>query len=183
MLLMGIEQTIFMFISSIPFFFIKSNYTNKIVFAYFIDCLKGINLLYTIGFFLSSFFHQAFVFIIVDRFSPSHLPLGIILYSFLNNIFKIIKNKVIGREIEYFVYLNFAIYIILFIAAMIHNEIFIINRCGLNSNTKLFLDYKLDQEKKENEILPTNIEYYSYDIQFAKEDEKLIPLEDVSSKD
>ena len=29
---------------------------------------------------------------------------------------------------------------------MIHNEIFIINKWGFNENTKLFLNYKLEEE-------------------------------------
>ena len=65
---------------------------------------------------------------------------------------------------------------------MIHNEIIIINRCGFNENTKLFLDDKVKQEIKENESLIDAEEYYSYEIRFSNPDEKLIPLEDMSSK-
>ena len=36
---------------------------------------------------------------------------------------------------------------------MIHNEVFIINKCGLNENTKLFLDYKFNREKLDNKNL------------------------------
>jgi len=39
------------------------------------------------------------------------------------------------------------LYIILFVAAMIHNEIFIITKCGLGDNTLLFLEEKLKEEK------------------------------------
>ena len=39
------------------------------------------------------------------------------------------------------------LYAILFLAAMIHNEIFIITKWGLGENTKLFLEEKLKEEK------------------------------------
>ena len=36
---------------------------------------------------------------------------------------------------------------------MIHNEIMIINKWGLNEKTKYFLDIKLDEEKKNQYLL------------------------------
>ena len=182
MLVVGIEETIFLFICSIPFLFIKSSDTNKIVFADCFNFLTGINFLYSFIILLCNFFYESFLFIIVDRFSPSHLPLGFILDFFLNNIYRIIKNKIKGEDNGYFLYIYIFIYIFLFIAAMIHNEIIIINRCGFNENTKLFLDDKVEQEIKENESLIDAEEYYSYEIRFSNPDEKLIPLEDMSSK-
>lgn len=182
LLFMAIEETMFLIIVSIPLFFIKLNDNNEIVFANFSDYLTGINLLYTIIVFLCNFFYEMFLLIIVDRFSPSHLPLGFILHFFLNNIYNIIKNLINDKKIEYFLYANFFIYIILFIAAMIHNEIFIINKFGFNTNTKKFLDDKMEKEKKEDEILPADEEYYSYESQVTKKGDKLIPLIDVPSK-
>ena len=172
MIFMAIEETIFLIISSIPFIFIKYNASNKIVFEDFLGFLSGINLLYSIVIFLSNFFHEAFLLIIIDRFSPSHLPLGFIMNSFLYNIYRIIKNKIKGEDNGYFLYIYIFIYIFLFIAAMIHNEILIINRCGFNENTKLFLDDKVEQEIKENESLIDAEEYYSYEIRFSNPDEK-----------
>ena len=48
----------------------------------------------------------------------------------------------------------FGVYIILLIAAMIHNEIFIINKCGLNEKTKYFLDIKFNEENKNQYLVP-----------------------------
>ena len=183
MIFMAIEETIFLIISSIPFIFIKSNTSNKIVFEDFLGFLSGINLLYSIVIFLSNFFHEAFLLIIIDRFSPSHLPLGFIMNSFLYNIYRIIKNKIKGNKIEFFLYAYIFIYAILFIAAMIHNEIFIINLCGFNANTKLFLDDKVKQERKESEIFANDEEFYDDEEQTPQTEEKLTLLEDKSSKD
>ena len=66
---------------------------------------------------------------------------------------------------------------------MIHNEIFIINRCGFNANTKLFLDDKVEQEREESVILPTDEESFDNEGQDTLIEEKLISLEDNSSKD
>ena len=185
MLFMAIQETVILIIITILFIFIKSKATNEIIFKEFSGFFSGINLLYNIVLLIFVFFYDAFLLILIDRFSPSHLPLEFILYSFLYNIYFIIKNKIKNGEIEYYLYVNIFIYIILFIAAMVHNEIFIINRCGLNANTKLFLDYKLEQERKENEILSNKIDmdYYYLETKNAIEDEKLIPLDDLISND
>lgn len=146
MFYMAIIESFILLIFSIPFLFIKTNDTNQIIFVEFLDYLKGMNLLISFGILISNYLFETFVLIIIDRFSPSHLPLGFIIYSFFSNIYKIIKNSLNHEENEWYLYTNFILYIILFIGAMIHNEIFIINKWGFNKNTKLFLTYKLIQE-------------------------------------
>ena len=44
------------------------------------------------------------------------------------------------------IFIRIFIYIILFIAALIHNEIFIITKWGLGESTKLFMDEKVKEE-------------------------------------
>ena len=117
--------------------------------------MKGINLLISFGILFCNFFFQTFVLIIIDRFSPSHLALGFIIYSFCYNIFHIIQHIIQNKENKWNIYVYFLFYIILFIGAMIHNEIFIINKWGFNLNTKLFLNFKLDEEIK-NSLIKEN---------------------------
>ena len=45
-------------------------------------------------------------------------------------------------------YFRLFLYIILFVGVMIHNEIIIINICGLASETKYFLDLKVENEEQ-----------------------------------
>ena len=92
MLFNGIFETLFLLIFSIPFIFLKTRDTGVSIFIDFKEYLKGINLLISFGILFCNFFFQTFVLIIIDRFSPSHLALGFIIYSFCYNIFHIIMN-------------------------------------------------------------------------------------------
>ena len=143
---MAVIESILLLIFSIPFIFLKTPDTNVIIFVDFNDYLKGINLLLSFGILFANFLFETFILVIIDRFSPSHLPLGFIFHSFCYNIYRIIKNSINGVENKWFYFTNFILYIILFIGAMIHNEIFIINKWGFNEKTKLFLNYQLKEE-------------------------------------
>ena len=59
---------------------------------------------------------------------------------------------------------------------MIHNEIFIINKWGFNNNTKLFLELKLNEEKR----LENDEEDDVYDIRYKSID-TVIPLKDMDN--
>ena len=155
MIFSGIFETLFLLIFSIPFIFLPTRDTGVSIFIDFKEYLKGINLLISFGILFCDFFFQTFVLIIIDRFSPSHLALGFIIYSFFYNIFHIIQHIRQNKENKWNIYIYFLFYIILFIGAMIHNEIFIINKWGFNLNTKLFLNFKLDEEIK-NSLIKEN---------------------------
>ena len=180
MLFNGIFETLFLLIFSIPFIFIETRDTKVSVFIDFKEYLKGTNLLVSFGILFCEFFVQTFILIIIDRFSPSHLPLGFLIYSFLYNIYQIIKNELQKKENKWNRYLNFLIYIILFIGVMIHNEIFIINKWGFNLNTKLFLNYKLEEERKIYLIKENEDDDDENSENLGEQQQKLIPLEDIS---
>ena len=96
---------------------------------------------------ISSFFENLFYWIIIDRFNPNYIPFVLILQELC--IFIDIK----AFHPEYYTMMgwdeNFRLflYIILFVCVMIHNEIIIINICGLASETKYFLDLKFSSEE------------------------------------
>ena len=180
MLFNGVYEIIFLLIFSIPFIFIKTSDTKELIFVDFKEYLKGINLLISFGILFCNFFFQTFLLIVIDRFSPSHLPLGFIIYSFCSNIFNIIMNLKNNKENKWNNYIYFLFYIILFIGAMIHNEIFIINKCGFNANTKLFLNYRLDEEKSIS-IIEENDENEDEDSEnLGEEQQNIILAEDIS---
>ena len=153
----SIYETIFLAIFSIPFIFIKikdENIDNESIFIGFKEYLTGINFLYSFLILFCNFFYRLFIMIIIDRFSPNHLPLAYTLDSFGLTLSTIIQLAIENKYINWNYYAMFAVYIILLIAAMIHNEIFIINKCGLNEKTKYFLDIKLNEENKNLYLLP-----------------------------
>ena len=161
MLIVGLYELAFLAVFSVPFIFLKSRETKNVIFIDFLEYLKGTKLILSISILICKFVYALFILLIIDRFSPSHLPLAFLLDSFFNNIYTIIKNVINHKQNRYYVFANFAFYAILFIGAMIHNEIIIINKCGLSKNTKMFLDMKFEEEKSDLKI-PTGDDDENY---------------------
>ena len=61
---------------------------------------------------------------------------------------------------------------------MIHNEIIIINRCGLSKNTKMFLNIELDKETLDT-ILPMDDESNKLENKVTMDD-YMIPMEEIN---
>ena len=107
-----------------------------------------------IGFF-SFFLKNLFNWILIDRFSPSHLALSLILENVSYLISYTINN---GRNDEgnipiWEIFIRIFIHFILFFTALFHNEIFIITKWGFGDNTKLFLE-----ERQKEEMLLSNLD-------------------------
>ena len=122
--------------------------TNKDIFSQMIlYFLETKYILLIIGNIIISFLDKLFYWLIIDRFNPNYAPLAIILEELCYYIdIKIIHSEnfeIMGWD-EYF---RLFLYIILFVGVMIHNEIIIINICGLASETKYFLDLKVKNEE------------------------------------
>ena len=134
--------SLFMYILDIENYFINIGY-----------CFKGIRLLYFILNIIIYFFENIFIWIIIDRFSPNHIPLAIIFNQIFNFIISLIMTDNLDSSniLGYDLYIRLFLYIILIIGVLIHNEIIVINICGLASDTKYFLNLKL-----KNEILYSN---------------------------
>jgi hypothetical protein len=181
MLSMALYETIFALIFSIPFTFLKTREEEVYIFVEMLEYFKGTQILVTIGLFISCFSYEAFLLIIIDRFSPSHLPLAFLLSSFLYNLYFLINQYIKNYVVSYYIYLKFAFYVILFIAAMIHNEVIIINKCGFNKSTKMFLDMKLNEEIKEYK-LSFDEDETEFDNQITL-NEKTLSMEDMISID
>ena len=111
---------------------------------FFID-IKSIILL--ISKMIVYFFKELFLWLIMDRFSPNHFSLALILEEIFYFILDIIFDRVSNYIIKWDLYIRIFLFIILFIGVMIHNEIMIINICGLGSYTKYFLDLIVKNEE------------------------------------
>ena len=121
---------------------------------------------------ISSFFENLFYWIIIDRFNPNYIPFVLILEEFC--YFIDIKSfhpeyyRMMGWDENFRLFL----YIILFVCVMIHNEIIIINICGLASETKYFLDLKVQNEEQFSD---------SNNIDFIKRYETISEMDSISS--
>lgn len=147
----SIYETIFLAFFSIPLFFIKvSDFKdgdeNIIIFKNFMIYLKGSNIIYSILMFIDDYLIDIFSMFIIDKFSPSHLTLAMILESFAHMGYKIISKTIKDLEIYWNQYANLGIYLILFIGSMIHNEILVINKCGLNAKIQISLNNEFNNE-------------------------------------
>jgi hypothetical protein len=96
--------------------------------------------------FIDDYLIDIFSMFIIDKFSPSHLTLAMILESFAHMGYKIISKTFKDLEIYWNQYANLGIYLILFIGSMIHNEILVINKCGLNAKIQISLNNEFNNE-------------------------------------
>ena len=147
----SIYETIYLTIFSIPLCFIKV-YDFKdgdeeiIIFKNFLKYLTGSNLIYSILMLIDDYLIDVFSMLIIDKFSPSHLTLAMILESFAHMGYKIISKNVKGLDIYWNQYANLGIYVILLIGSMIHNEILVINKWGLNTKIQKSLNNEFINE-------------------------------------
>ena len=173
----AIYENLFLIIYTVPFIFINIedlDGTNEIIFKGFLNYLNGIKILYSILYFIDVYLRNLFIIYIIDKFSPSHYTLAMTLEAICKNADRIIKSNIDDKEVDWDKYANCGIFLILFIASMIHNEIFIINKCGLNEKTKLFLNKKFDEEKNNsrNNTEVSLIEIEEKDKKIEKEEER-----------
>ena len=108
-------------------------------------------IVYSILLLIDDYLLDLFTMFIIHKFSPSHLTLAMILESFLNLLYKVIRNHIEVKKIYWSDYVNIGLCLFLFIGSMIHNEIFIINKYGLNTKTQLYLNNEFKKENINNE--------------------------------
>ena len=140
----GIYDFVFLLVFSIPFSFIKIiDYIGEDAVNLFYQIgnfVYGINILYILLLLFSDFFYVLFLWIIIDIFSPSHLVLALILENFGYTVYTMIKK---GEEYnyDYVFFITIIFTVLLFLSALVHNEIIIINICGLHKDTKYYLNF------------------------------------------
>ena len=137
--LKGLIVFIIIIIFSIIFFSVKKD-TGIVI----ISLLKNPQYIpFVIGKIFTYFFANLFSWLIVDRFSPNYLP-----FAFLTTEFGyFLVDLIDGIEIKWDLYLRLILYLVSAICVIIHNEIVVINICNLGSDTKYFLDLKVQSEE------------------------------------
>ena len=146
--LKGVIKLILLILLSIILLIVNKDYFEAIPF--FFTHAKYIILV--ISYTILHFFFKLFFWIIIDRFSPNHTPLILLLEELTNFIYSAItipgtfeeKYKIMGWDI----YIRMFLYLISFIGVLIHNKIIVVNICGLGSDTKYFLDLEVIKEEE-----------------------------------
>ena len=113
-------------------------------------------LLYIILLFVNYLFNQN-VLLIIDKFSPIHYAVGTVLETFGSFLITTFDGKV---EVGEF-FIKFVIYFISILAALIYNEFIVLNFCGFQKYTHLFLLKKANKDleltiinNNDNELIP-----------------------------
>ena len=178
LLIKSIFHFIYLIIFSIPFISKKigdKNGENGNIFLMIADIFEDKTYYFIIiAYTITSFFYNNLLFKIIDIFSPNHFTIS----RLLENVGIFIIDSIINEtgSIGYLV-LKSVMYIILIIAALIYNELLVINICNLGKNTQLFLDFEAENEmflNKENdrdskiEIYDSNNNLGSYEIELQE---------------
>ena len=77
-----------------------------------------------------------FIWIIINKFSPNDYALSMMVENMIDKIFEYVLNPSSFTNKIYYSILQIFIFILLIIGICIHNEVIIINKCGLNEYTR-----------------------------------------------
>ena len=169
----SVIQIILSIIFSFPFIFveIKDEENNKrSIYSMIGEIFNDkINILKYIFFAIISFFYNILCWQIIDIFSPNHFCLAQIFEGFgllIKNLFE--SSPTLDS------YLRIIMYLLLILISCIYNEFLVVNICGLGKDTKLFLDFKEEDDKllSRNSITRTNSEEIN-DLNCSKTDEQI----------
>ena len=145
----GLINVVLNFFFSIPFMFIEVTDTSKIIegtnqrieetgiiFKRILNLFDNLNFFKINLFVITNLFYNIFIWLIIDKFSPSHYSISLILESFGT----LIRLWIIEPDTVDLPVLRMFIFFILIFGSFIHTEMIVINYCDLQKNTKLFLD-------------------------------------------
>ena len=147
-------------------FFVKKDIFSNIKF--FLTNTKYILLI--IAKIFSNFFVSLFTWLIIDRFSPNYLPLVLLFSEFCYFLVDIIYDSNNFKIFGWDLYIRIFLYLVSAIGVILHNEIVVINICNLGSDTKYFLNLKLENEELfTNSDNPEIIKRYETMIEMGSE--------------
>ena len=120
-------------------------------FSFFTDCFdfsgknKLVISIYFIFYFVFGFLSSLFLFLSLFYFSPNI----IIISNSITPLFIWIAMAIIMKPTTEVMILNPIGYLIILISSLIYNELIIFNCCGLNKNTKKFVNKRINKELEE----------------------------------
>ena len=141
LIMKGIFNTFLIFLFSIIVLIVEKEILSEM--GYFFQSTVSIILIFAK--IIVCFFKELFMWIILDRFSTCYFPLALI----IEEILYVIINMIFGStgQTDWDLPYRTVLYIFSIFAVLVHNEIIIINICGLGSYTKYFLDLKVINEE------------------------------------
>ena len=150
----GVIQTFFLIIISLIFIILKQYYLFTGLFdnnEYPFNLKFGLH----IGIFLLiNMLSNICIWKIIDLYTIQHLTIakgGVFFASYISSLFQKKLDYQIKEKIYYFYFTDIFGFILLFIGTLIHNEIIILNFCGLNKYT-----IKKLKEREEMDIQPND---------------------------
>lgn len=160
----GVYELIILILISIPFFFIKYNGEEKnTILSDMLKRFDGIKLIILqIILMITNFIYNVCIWNIVDRFSPNHLAMSMVIEGITDKLYAIIFDIEDFKKILPLSILEVIINVILVIGVCIHTEIIIINRCGMNEYTKKKIDKKGYKDIEQAEDRASNNSLNSY---------------------
>ena len=128
--------------------------------SYFKDCFdfskvenKTIAIIYIIIYILFNSAYTIFIFIVIFYFSPLLYLVSDTIFYFIYYIIDVIEyGKLKNNGIVYPI-----VFFIMFLSSLVYNEIIILNFCGLNKNTKIFVEHRQIEESLELSQIHKNI--------------------------
>lgn len=106
------------------------------------------NILLLLLYIIFQFLDRIFMWIIIDRFSLSYLPLAFIIEELCNYFIDTIFRYELNDDMKpWELVIRIILYVIATFGIIVHNEILIVNIFGLGSYTKYFLEIKLKNEE------------------------------------
>ena len=140
LLLQGIFVNIFALLFSIVFIFVElpdENGIKSCVYSRFYKLYENkLNILSYIILFLIEYLQNLNILFIIDKFSPIHFAVASIIRNICSLLFSINSPKLVLNEFI----IKIIIYFILFLVGLIYVEFVVLNFCGLQKNTKFFLE-------------------------------------------
>ena len=126
----------------------------------FNDCLdfsevenKTAAIIYIILWLLFASAYRIFRLVVIFYFSPILFLVTDIIYYLIRGIFKLFEDKASIKDD----FLYAIGYLIMFLSSLIYNEIIILHFCGLNKNTKIFVENRQIEETIELNDFKGNI--------------------------
>ena len=149
----GILVNILAFLFSFVFIFVKipdENGDKSCVFSRFWKIYEyKLNILFYIIIFFNEYFMNLNIFLIIDKFSPIHFAMASIISYFISSLFSIFLSE--NDKISNFFY-KLGIYLVLIVTSLIYNEFIILNFCGLQKYTQLFLQKEANEDIQQSII-------------------------------
>ena len=174
LLFRGIFVNILALLFSLVFIFVElpdENGIKSCVYSRFWKVYENkLNILSYIIMLLIHYLQNLNILLIIDKFSPIHYAVASILRNIFSLIFSINTTNIALNEFI----IKIVIYFILFLVGLIYVEFVVLNFCGLQKNTKLFLEKQAKDDivqimsnNIDNESNPENemliVEDYSID--------------------